>query len=1258
MTDIASISLRVDTGDLQRGNQELDKFQQKATGAAGAADGFNASGKNTAKVSKEIAQEIEDTHRRVAEYAAALNKSQTEAKNHSQATAQQRQELRDLLTQINPVTAAFERLDNMESQLSKFNAKGIIDPESFAEASRTIQQTRIQLERAATARTEEGKAVAAAAQQERAAIAAKDALLSKLREQSTLYKASASEVAAYKAAQLGISQEAAPLIAAMREQEEATRREADQKRAAAIAARGLKEALKEQEAAERSAAAETRRNESAQSSFIGSLQDQVNAIGRTRSELLELKAAKLGITAETAPLIAAMRQEEEAVRREADQKRAAAIASRGLKEALKEQEAAERSAAAETKRTESTRKSFIDSLQDQVNAIGKTRTQLLELKAAKLGVTAESAPLIAKLREQDNQWKVGTISARQYRQALRMLPAQFTDIFTSIAGGMPLWLVLFQQGGQISDSFGGLGGILRYIKEELLGMKDASDESSGSLSENANALAENAEHAKGLAGILSPTSLAIIGLVGVAGLLVTAWHKGSQEAVEYNKQLILTGGYAGKTASQLQDLARSLSQNGLTQRAFASSIAKVVGSGEFSSGAISMVSRVAAEIEDATGQSIDTTIQHFKRLQDEPVKAVMELDRTLHFLTATQLEQIISFEKQGRAADAAKIAMESYASSMSGRSAAVKNNLGTLETAWEYVKDAASGAWDAMLDVGRERSLSSKVEGVRKQLEVARKNLERLEATPAVNTTGYGYGRQNDSFSSREQSQALVNQRTLVGNLTKEYEKLQKSLTDEGLVAGRAKQERDEQTRLKNQLKDREELEQKYGNKATQRKNEIAQLDAKRSSISAAKYSEYLAEIERKYKDPKTPKGPKYQPPAGDKAEDSAQADLLALQAQLEVLRQHTGVNDKISQQRKDLQKAQAQFTVLEKAAGARQLSAQEKSLLSSKDAVLASKERLAVIGDQVVQQERLNKLLDAAQKFDRQQQAKRAEIAFLATGATARDSQRQSERDRITTEYADNPVAQKQALSSLEETYAERDRLEQDWKAGALNGLNEYLEKATDVYSSVSNVAMSALSGISSMMTDLVTTGKASFRDFTTSILKMIIDIINKLLVAYAVKSMLGEGESGSSITSALGKIFSFDTGGYTGDGGKYEPAGVVHRGEFVMTKEATDRIGVDNLYAMMRGYATGGLVGNTNTVSGAAPMHGLRGGGVTVDMSGMTIVTQGGQQQAQNTNDGELVSKAIRNEVIGIVSERLERAMGQSGSINNFIDVKMGRR
>jgi len=55
------------------------------------------------------------------------------------------------------------------------------------------------------------------------------------------------------------------------------------------------------------------------------------------------------------------------------------------------------------------------------------------------------------------------------------------------------------------------------------------------------------------------------------------------------------------------------------------------------------------------------------------------------------------------------------------------------------------------------------------------------------------------------------------------------------------------------------------------------------------------------------------------------------------------------------------------------------------------------------------------------------------------------------------------------------------------------------------------------------------------------------------------------------------YDDGRFTGDGGKYDPAGIVHKGEFVFTKEATSRIGVDNLYKMMRGYSDGGYVAGT---------------------------------------------------------------------------------
>jgi lambda family phage tail tape measure protein len=62
---------------------------------------------------------------------------------------------------------------------------------------------------------------------------------------------------------------------------------------------------------------------------------------------------------------------------------------------------------------------------------------------------------------------------------------------------------------------------------------------------------------------------------------------------------------------------------------------------------------------------------------------------------------------------------------------------------------------------------------------------------------------------------------------------------------------------------------------------------------------------------------------------------------------------------------------------------------------------------------------------------------------------------------------------------------------------------------------------------------------------------------------------------------MHGFAEGGYTGDGGKHETAGVVHRGEFVFSAAAVDRIGVDNLGALHSGAAMaggGGRSGGTN--------------------------------------------------------------------------------
>ncbi|MBS9476083.1 hypothetical protein KIP89_03070, partial [Ancylobacter sp. VKM B-3255] len=72
--------------------------------------------------------------------------------------------------------------------------------------------------------------------------------------------------------------------------------------------------------------------------------------------------------------------------------------------------------------------------------------------------------------------------------------------------------------------------------------------------------------------------------------------------------------------------------------------------------------------------------------------------------------------------------------------------------------------------------------------------------------------------------------------------------------------------------------------------------------------------------------------------------------------------------------------------------------------------------------------------------------------------------------------------------------------------------------------------------------------------------------------------GALGSLITSAFSGTPKFAEGGYTGAGGKYQPAGVVHRGEYVFDQQSVRAAGgpavLDGMRAGLKGYASGGAV------------------------------------------------------------------------------------
>ena len=74
------------------------------------------------------------------------------------------------------------------------------------------------------------------------------------------------------------------------------------------------------------------------------------------------------------------------------------------------------------------------------------------------------------------------------------------------------------------------------------------------------------------------------------------------------------------------------------------------------------------------------------------------------------------------------------------------------------------------------------------------------------------------------------------------------------------------------------------------------------------------------------------------------------------------------------------------------------------------------------------------------------------------------------------------------------------------------------------------------------------------------------KALKEETMKAAFGNGVLGQTM-AAMADIPEYATGGYTGNGGKYQPMGIVHGGEYVMTKEATSRLGIATLNALNYG-------------------------------------------------------------------------------------------
>ncbi|EFU3048775.1 phage tail tape measure protein [Escherichia coli] len=771
------------------------------------------------------------------------------------------------------------------------------------------------------------------------------------------------------------------------------------------------------------------------------------------------------------------------------------------------------------------------------------------------------------------------MSVGQYKAAMRTLPAQFTDIATQLAGGQNPWLILLQQGGQVKDSFGGMIPMFR-----------------------------------GLAGAITLPMVGVTSLAVATGALVYAWYQGDSTLSAFNKTLVLSGNQSGLTADRMLTLSRAGQAAGLTFNQAGESLAALVNAGVRGGEQFDAINQSVARFASASGVEVDKVAEAFGKLTTDPTSGLMAMARQFRNVTAEQIAYVAQLQRSGDEAGALQAANDIATKGFDEQTRRLKENMGTLETWADKTGKAFKSMWDAILDIGRPESSADMLASAQKAFDEADKKWQWYQSrSQRRGKTSSFRANLQGAWDDRENARLGLAAATLQSDMEKA-----------GELAARDRAEREA-----SQLKYTGEAQKAYErlqtplDKYTARQKELNKA-LKDGKILQADYNTLMASAKKDYESTlKKPSGVKVS--AGERQEDRAHAAMLALETELRTLEKHSGVNEKISQQRRDLWEAENQYVVLKEAATKRQLSEQEKSLLAHEKETLEYKRQLAELGDKVEYQKRLNELAQQAARFEEQQSAKQAAISAKARGLTDRQAQRESEEQRLRDVYGDNPQALARVTGALKQTWADEDMLRGDWLAGLKSGWGEWTESATDSFSQVKSAATQTFDGIAQNMAAMLTGSEQNWRGFTRSVLSMMTEILLKQAmvgivgrIGSAIGGAFGGGASASTGTAiqAAAANFHFATGGFTGTGGKYEPAGIVHRGEFVFTKEATSRIGVGNLYRLMRGYAEGGYVGGAGS-----PAQIRRAEGINFNQNNHVVI----QNDGINGQAGPQLMKAV---------------------------------
>ncbi|WP_039028847.1 phage tail tape measure protein [Leclercia adecarboxylata] len=825
---------------------------------------------------------------------------------------------------------------------------------------------------------------------------------------------------------------------------------------------------------------------------------------------------------------------------------------------------------------------------------------ILNQTRARLSGVADVLP--EALSRQELAARRAGISVGQYSAAMRTLPAQFTDIATQLAGGQSPFLILLQQGGQIKDQFGSVQGALSGVGEYI----------------------------RSMAGMINPTTIALSGLVGTIGLLAAAAYSSSEQFDQVARSVIMMGGAGFASMQQLNQAAEEVA--GRTNTSISSTVDTLVALNDTGKYTASQMKQIAMSITlmGKAGNDTKTAMADFGKIVSDPVRGLASLNEQYGFVDEAMMKHIIQLRKQKGEEAAVADAIQLYADVMNKRAEETIKATDNIGKVWETLKKSAS---DNFSDIGiTVRAWGNQVidifDLVRASIKDLFLNITSLDAKFTGTIAGWaekipGGGAVTEFLGMDVEAMKKAGaeaDKEIAAN-KKRYDELWKRVTAPNAQAAY-------------EAEARGVLVKGDGGSDRASKNAVSKL----ADDSTKKTKEAKATLD-----------------ASDRTLENYRAQARTLTETLETLRQTGETHAKNT----EFSKQQSHFAELDEAAKTRALTAQEKSLLSSREAILNAAKVVDQKNKEVEAQQKINGLAQQANKYVTQMTEK-SEALRSGSGLSSRMAQRMTEEAQLRQGWLNGggkleDAGYEKELVALRNYYAEEDKLRGDWKAGSLSGWNEYLEAAIDTYSAVKNVAGSALTGLSDMLTDLMTTGKASIKAFGMSMLKMIAEVVNRLMVAYAVQAAMGWISGGAGGGSTPGGAYASAASGVTfnAKGGVYESPGLskyvngVYDSPQYFAFQGASKFAKGGVFAEAGAEA---IMPLTRDSAGRLGVRAQGGGGMAPVINTTINVDAGGTATAQTSSSGDAMGRALAEEMQKAALQVVQKHLKPGGMIYNF--------